>query len=167
MAGMTLPFIDNASWYNFEDGVQSVSISGHKLIGSPVPCGVVLALKSNVGRIARAIEYVGTLDSTVSGSRNGFTPILLWYAIKKYGFNGFKKIIRNCIRTTEKAVKIFNNNGVEAWRNDDSITIVFPRPKEEIVKKWQLAVQDDDAHILCMPQVTEELVKELVQDIKK
>ena len=126
-----------------------------------------MALKSNVGRIARAIEYVGTLDSTVSGSRNGFTPILLWYAIKTKGFNGLKKIVRNCTRTTEKALKIFNDNGVKAWKNDDAITIVFPRPKEWVVKKWQLAVQDNDAHILCMPQVTEELVKELVRDIKK
>ena len=167
MAGMTLPFISDSRWYNFKDGVQSVSISGHKLIGSPVPCGVVLALKSNVGRIARAIEYVGTLDSTVSGSRNGFTPILLWYAIKTKGFNGLKKIVRNCTRTTEKALKIFNDNGVKAWKNDDAITIVFPRPKEWVVKKWQLAVQDKDAHILCMPQVTEDLVKELVRDINK
>ena len=41
--------------------------------------------KSNVDRIARSIEYVGTLDTTVTGSRNGITPIFLWYAIHCYG----------------------------------------------------------------------------------
>ena len=165
MAGMTLPFVDGAKFYNFKDGIQSISISGHKVIGSPVPCGVVLTLKSNVGRIARAIEYVGTLDTTVSGSRNGFTPILLWHAIKDKGFNGFKKIVRECLKTADRAVKKFNENGIEAWKNDNAITIVFPKPSEYVTSKWQLAMQDDHCHILVMPQVNDELIDELVDDI--
>tara|TARA_Y100000310_G_scaffold204527_1_gene204755 strand:+ start:135 stop:1235 length:1101 start_codon:yes stop_codon:yes gene_type:complete len=167
LGGMTLPFIDNAPAFDFPTGVQSISISGHKLIGSPIPCGVVLALKSNVGRVSRAIEYVGSLDSTISGSRNGFTPLLLWYAIKKYGFNGFKKVVRHCIRTAEYAVEKFNSAGIKAWKNDHAITIVFPRPKESLAKKWKLAVQDDIAHIICMPQVTEEVVDKIVLDFTK
>lgn len=165
MAGMTLPFIDGSKFYNFQDGIQSVSISGHKVIGSPIPCGIVLALKSNVGRIARAVEYVGTLDSTVSGSRNGFTPILLWYAIKSKGFNGFKKVIRNSLRSAEYAVNKMNENGIQAWKNDHAITVVFPKPSKEVCEKWQMALQDGLAHILCMPQVTHELIDELVYDI--
>jgi histidine decarboxylase len=167
MSGMTLPFIDDAPWYNFKDGVQSVSISGHKFIGSPVPCGIVLALKSNVGRVSRAVEYVGTLDSTVSGSRNGYTPVLLWYAIKKNGFIGFRETARNCLRIAEYAVRAFNKNGIKAWKNDYSITVVFPKPSKQVVRKWQLAVQDNDAHILCMPQADEGLIEELILDIKK
>ena len=108
LGGMTLPFIDGSPQFDFTTGVQSMSISGHKFIGSPIPCGIVLALKSNVGRVSRAVEYVGSLDSTVSGSRNGFTPILLWYAIKKYGFNGFKKIVRRCVRIAEYCVGEMN-----------------------------------------------------------
>ena len=165
MSGMTLPFIEKAPHYDFADGIQSVSISGHKLIGSPLPCGIVLALKSNVGRIARAIEYVGTLDSTVSGSRNGYTPILLWYAIKSHGFNGFKRLVRGCVRTAEYAVKAFNSAGVDAWKNDHAITVVFPRPNDNIVDKWQLAVQDNYAHMLAMPQVDDPLVDHLVADV--
>jgi histidine decarboxylase len=165
MSGMTLPFIEDSQFYDYLDGMQSVSISGHKFIGSPVPCGVVLALKSNVGRVARAVEYVGTLDSTVSGSRNGFTPMLLWYAIKDKGFSGFKKIVRNCLRNAEYAVKTFNENGIKAWKNDNAITVVFPKPSDDICQKWQLAIQDKDAHILTMPQVTRELINELVKDM--
>lgn len=167
LGGMTLPFMENPPLYNFTSGVQSMSISGHKFIGSPIPCGVVLALKSNVGRVARAVEYVGSLDSTVSGSRNGFTPILLWYAIKKYGFNGFKKIVRRCIRVSKYAVKTMDEAGINAWRNDLAVTVVFPRPKESICKKWKLAVQDDIAHVICMPQVTTDVIDKLINDIKK
>jgi histidine decarboxylase len=166
MSGMTLPFIDGAPFYTFVDGIQSVSISGHKFIGSPVPCGVVLALKSNVGRVvSREIEYVGSLDSTVSGSRNGYTPILLWYTIKDKGFNGFKKAVRTCLRTAERAVKKFNENNIKAWKNDYAITIVFPQPSDFVVEKWQLAIQDGHSHMLAMPQVTDELIDELIDDI--
>jgi histidine decarboxylase len=124
-------------------------------------------LKSNVGRVARAVEYVGSLDSTVSGSRNGFTPILLWYAIKKFGFNGFKRIVRQCVRTAELAVRMMNNNNIKAWKNDNAITVVFPRPAENVIKKWKLAVQDDIAHIICMPQVNEDVINSVIKDIKK
>ncbi len=165
LAGMTLPFIDNTPIYDFTTGVQSMSVSGHKFIGSPVPCGIVLALKSNVGRIARAIEYVGSLDSTVSGSRNGFTPIVLWYAMKKYGFNGFKKMVRKCVRNAEYAVRSFNAKGIKAWKNDFAITVVFPRPSDKIVKKWQLAVQDDIAHVICMPQVCKQVIDKISEDL--
>ena len=166
LGGMTLPFVDDAPKFDFTTGVQSISISGHKLIGSPIPCGVVLALKSNVGRVSRAVEYVGSLDSTVSGSRNGFTPILLWYAIKQNGFNGFKKIIRKCLRVAEYAVKNLNDMNVKAWKNDNAITVVFPRPSKKITQKWKLAVQDDIAHIICMPHVTTEIIDEFIKDIK-
>jgi len=166
LGGMTLPFIENSPSFDFTTGVQSMSISGHKFIGSPLPCGVVLALKSNVGRVARAVEYVGSLDSTVSGSRNGFTPILLWYAIKKFGFNGFKKVVRDCIRTAELAVRKMNDNNIKAWKNDHAITVVFPRPTEKVVKKWKLAVQDDIAHIICMPQVNEDVIDNVIEDVK-
>jgi len=162
---MTLPFIDNAPPFDFTTGVQSMSISGHKLIGSPIPCGIVLALKSNVGRVSRAVEYVGSLDSTISGSRNGFTPLVLWYAIKKYGFNGFKKVVRYCVRTADYATRKMNEAGIKAWKNDHAITVVFPRPKEEIVKKWKLAVQDDIAHIICMPQVTRPTIDKIIKDL--
>ena len=144
---------------------RQISISGHKVIGSPIPCGIVLALKSNVGRIARAVEYVGTLDSTVSGSRHGFTPLLLWYAIKSKGFNGFKKMARESIRSAEYAVNKFNENSIEAWKNDNAITVVFPKPSKSVCEKWQLAIQDDLAHVLCMPQATNELIDELVYDV--
>jgi histidine decarboxylase len=167
LGGMTLPFIDGSPRFDFTMGVQSMSISGHKFIGSPIPCGVVLALKSNVGRVSRAVEYVGSLDSTLSGSRNGFTPILLWYAIKKYGFDGFKKEVRKCIRMAEYAVKAFEGHGIKAWKNDYAITVVFPRPKEEVAEKWKLAVQDEIAHIICMPQVTKEIVDEIAFDIAR
>lgn len=166
LCGMTLPFIDDAPQYGFTTGVQSLSISGHKFIGSPIPCGIVLALKTNVGRIARAVEYVGTLDNTVTGSRNGFTPLLLWHAIKNNGYNGFKRLVKACLRNAEYAVRKFNDVGVKAWKNDYAITVVFPEPSTKIAEKWQLAIQDKTAHMICTPHVSRKMIDHLVSDIR-
>jgi len=166
LGGMTLPFIDGAPSYDFTQGVQSISISGHKFIGAPMPCGVVLALKSNVGRVARSIEYTASLDSTVTGSRNGFTPLILWHAIKQNGYNGFKQSVRQCVRVAEQGVKLFNDAGIKAWRNDYAITIVFPKPSIEVCHKWQLAVQENIAHVICTQHITKNTIKQLIDDIK-
>ena len=55
---------------------------------------------------------------------------------------------------------------VKAWKNDNAITVVFPRPSKKITQKWKLAVQDDIAHIICMPHVTTEIIDEFIKDIK-
>ena len=62
LSGMILPFADCPQPYGFDAGIDSVAISGHKLIGSPVPCGVVLTKREYVAQVARAVEYVGIID---------------------------------------------------------------------------------------------------------
>lgn len=58
LSGMILPFVDDPQPWNFQSGIDSISISGHKMVGSPIPCGVAVAKKSNVDRIARSVESV-------------------------------------------------------------------------------------------------------------
>ncbi len=163
--GMILPFVDEAPAWDFAAGTDSLAISGHKFIGSPIPCGIVLARKQNVDRIARSIEYIGTLDTTVTGSRNGITPLFLWYAIQTYGHDGFREIVRRCLDTAQYAVDRFKSLGIGAWRNPFAVTVVFPRPPDTVLKHWQIAVKDDHAHVICMPHVTRELIDTLASDI--
>ena len=165
LCGMTLPFIKGAPRFDFAAGIHSLSISGHKLIGSPVPCGVVLALKQNVDRIARSIEYVGTLDTTITGSRNAITPLMLWYAIRTRGVEGFSQIVNECLACAEYAVEKLNAMDIAAWRNPHAITVVLPKPSPVVLEKWQLAVQGDLAHIMVMPHVTREKIDHILGDI--
>lgn len=165
LSGMILPFVDDPQPFDFQSGIHSISISGHKMIGSPIPCGVVIANKHNVDRIARSIEYVGTLDTTLSGSRNAITPLFLWFALKTVKFEGFQKIIKSCLAMAELAVKKFNAAGIKAWRNKNSVTVVFPRPSDAVLNSWQLAVKDDIAHLITMPHVTEGHIDRLLADL--
>jgi histidine decarboxylase len=109
---MILPFIDSAQPFGFDHGADSLSISGHKTIGSPVPCGVVLAKRENVTGIQPAggcVEYMGVLDTTLTGSRSGFAPLLLWYALTSFGTAkagelAMKRQVHNALEMAEYAV---------------------------------------------------------------
>lgn len=163
--GMILPFVPDPKPYRFSDGVDSLSVSGHKLIGSPIPSGIVLARKQNVDRIARSIEYVGALDTTLTGSRNALSPLYLWYAIKRYGRQGFADIVHRSLELADYAIAKFKEAGIEAWRNPNSITVVFPRPPAAIMRRWQIAPYRKIAHIITLPHVDEQTTDRLVDDI--
>lgn len=165
LCGMTLPFIEDAPVFDFRAGIDSLSISGHKFIGAPMPCGIALARKGAVDRIARSIEYVGTLDTTITGSRNGITPLMLWQAIRRHGREGFTRMVAGCLERADYAVRRIRGIGLEAWRNPHAVTVVIPRPPEEVLQKWQIAVQDDCGHVVVMPHVTRGKIDALAVDI--
>jgi histidine decarboxylase len=165
LSGMILPFVEQPQPFDFSAGVDSIAISGHKMIGSPIPCGLALAKKTHVERIARSVEYVATLDTTVTGSRNAITPLFLWHAIHSKGREGFTTIVNHCLAMADYAIQRFDEAGIKAWRNPNSITVVFPRQAEDVLKRWQIALQHEIAHIITMPHVTPRHIDQLVREI--
>ncbi len=166
LGGMILPFIDNPPPWNFKAGIDSIAISGHKMVGSPIPCGVVLAKKSNVDLIAQSVEYIGTLDTTLSGSRNAITPLFLWYAFHTIGIDGFKRLIPACLEVADYAIAQLNKIHRNAWRYSYSNTVVFDRPAPNVTQTWQLACQGTLSHLITMPHVTPNHIDRLVADIQ-
>ena len=165
LSGMILPFVDEPQPFSFANGIDSISVSGHKMIGSPIPCGIVLARKSHVDRIARSIEYIASYDTTISGSRNGIASLFLWYALKTHDVSGFREIVKHCVDTADYAVERLSAIGLKAWRNKNSITVVFMRTNEEVLKKWQIAVNENCAHILTMPHVDKAHIDRFIADL--
>ncbi|MCY3657266.1 MAG: histidine decarboxylase [Chloroflexi bacterium] len=165
LSGMILPFVDDPQPYTFEDGFDSISISGHKLIGAPIPCGVALTRNEYVARIARSVEYVGVMDTTLTGSRNGITPLMLWLAWEQYGIEGFRDLVAGMLDVAAYAVERFNSLGIPAWRNRNSVTVVFPRPPADIIEKWQLAPHEGIAHLITMGHVTREQIDQLADEV--
>jgi histidine decarboxylase len=166
LSGVYLGLTNNGH-FNFEAGADSIAVSGHKFIGSPIPCGVVVVKKSYKNRIGRSIPYIGSLDTTISGSRNGITPLFLWYAIKKIGKEGLTEKALACLELAAYTEKALNGIGIKAWRNSHALTVVFPKPAIEICNKWQLATEHDLAHLICMPGITKSQIDAFVHDMKK
>lgn len=165
LSGMILPFVDKPQPWDFRAGVDSISISGHKMLGTPIPCGVALARKANVDRIARHVEYVGSLDTTLSGSRNGVTPLFLWYAFRTVGIDGFRRLVRGSLAMADYAIAKLKAAGRKPWRNENSVTVVFERPSLNLIRKWQLAAHNEWAHIITMPHVTREMIDRFTADL--
>ena len=164
LSGMILPFVDDPQPYAFDQGFDSLAVSGHKLIGSPLPCGVVITKSEYVARIARSIEYVGVMDTTLSGSRSALAPLIIWLGLRRHGIDGYRRIVAKMLDTAQYAVSHFNEQGIPAWRNKNSVTVVFPKPAPEVVAKWQLASYEDIAHLITMQHITKETIHKIAQD---
>ncbi|OQR88484.1 hypothetical protein THRCLA_10292, partial [Thraustotheca clavata] len=106
---------------------------GRKFLGSPIPCGVVLAEKKFVEIIKRHISYIRAPDTTITGSRNSFTPLVLWYRIKSLGRDGIQKRVQTSLDIAAYTEAKLNEIGISAWRNPDSI-VVFPEVQDDLNK---------------------------------
>ena len=165
LSGATNPFMNPKPAFDFADGADSISMSGHKFIGSPIPCGVILARRSNVERISCDISYIGCQDNTITGSRNGFTPMVLWYAIQTLGVAGLAARVKACVAVADYAIEQLQAIGIPAWRHPSAITVVFPEVPEAIKQKFQLATADGITHIVCMPRIQTAHIDGLVAEL--
>jgi len=166
LSGCYGAFIEPRIPFDFVDGADSISISGHKFIGSPIPSGVIITKRSLRDRIAKGISYIGSLDTTITGSRNGHSPLFLWYAISKMGVEGLEKRYRYCLEVAEYCKVELIKIGIDAWMNKGSITVVFPKVSDSIKDEWQLAT-DEITHVICMPNVTKIQIDKFIADIIK
>lgn len=167
LAGIYLSLLQKEPHFDFRYGADSIAISGHKFIGSPIPCGVVIVKKSYKDRVGKSVPYIGSMDTTITGSRNGHSPLFLWYATNKMGVPGLRKRALESLALAEYAEKKLNSIGWKAWRNENAITVIFPQPAESLCIKWQLASEGGWSHILCMPGVRKEQIDEFVEDLQK
>jgi histidine decarboxylase len=165
LCGSYAAFLDPRPAWDFEDGADSVAVSGHKFLGAPIPCGVVVARRRNVQRIAQAIDYIGSLDTTITGSRNGITPLMLWKRIRELGVEGLRARIAHSLANASYLESRLNELGVRAWRNPNAITVVFPPLSDAIRKKWQLATAGTIQHVLVLPNVTSAQLDEFLLDV--
>ena len=165
--GLAAPFMTPRPLFDFADGADSISISGHKFIGCPIPCGIVLARKSHVDRIARSIAYIGSLDTTISGSRNGLTPLMLWLRLKELGKEGMAKRVEESLALAEWAEQQFTEAGIAVWRNPGAFTLVFPRPSDTVIRRFQLATEGQWSHVICVPGIQQKDIQALLDAIRE
>lgn len=165
LSGSYGAFMEPRCPYDFKDGADSISISGHKFIGSPIPCGVLVTKRTLRDRIAKGVSYIGSLDTTITGSRNGHSVLFLWYAIKTMGAEGLRNRYLHSLETAQYCKDELRKLGVDAWTNEGAITVVFPKTTAALKKKWQLATEEV-THIICMPNVTKAQIDAFIADYK-
>jgi histidine decarboxylase len=163
---MVVPFIAGAPEAirpSFRMAIDSISTSGHKMIGTPMPCGVLIARKPHVERIASAVAYLRSNDTTLMGSRNGHAVLAVWARLRGHGIAGFEADVQDCLQRTGRVARLLRSSGIPILCNPFSLTVVFPQPAESLVKHYQLACYRNEAHAIIMPNVTDALVERFIE----
>eukprot|EP00536_Pseudo-nitzschia_multiseries_P007509 jgi/Psemu1/287169/fgenesh1_pg.177_\ len=163
---LMMPFIDDVAHISFEKPIDSIAVSGHKMLGCPMPCGVTLSRKENVKKVEDHIEYLNSVDTTIMGSRNGQSALYMWYSLRKKGLAGIQKDVEHCMETAKYLRDKLSLAGISCRLNDLSSTVVLERPVDDaFIKRWQLACEEDIAHVVVMPNVTRNKIDLFVDEL--
>jgi histidine decarboxylase len=145
-------------------GADSISISGHKWIGTPLPCGAVIARRGH-RELARAVRYTGSPDTTVSGSRSGLAAVMLWYANNQLGEMGHLERTLRAQDLAAYACQRLTAIGWRHWRNPDALTIMVYDVPQPIRQHWRLPTVGGWSHIICAPGITRQQVDALIAEL--
>ncbi|MFH0814671.1 MAG: pyridoxal-dependent decarboxylase [Candidatus Falkowbacteria bacterium] len=114
-AAYTVPFLNPDFRFGFDvlaDQPErlkgmSMTVDADKMGGLPYPSGVFLCRKGLMDFVNRHADYVnGHRDDTVSGSRSALAPVMAWYLYQRFGYDGHKEYVANCIRRRDYLVQL-------------------------------------------------------------
>jgi histidine decarboxylase len=84
------------------DAVMSIVCSSHKWIGAPWPGGIYMTKRKYQSSPPDTAGYIGSPDTTLGGSRNGFTPLLFW---KYFARHSYETNIGRALQTEQVALQ--------------------------------------------------------------
>ena len=163
------------------DFVSSIVTSGHKWTGAPYPCGILMLRSGFRALPLTEPVFSGLLETTLAGSRNGLSALLLWTYISTHSYDAQVKMAIHCVElaqyTVKKLIELENELKEDLWvsRSSASLAVLFKKPCVEVCRKYSFPVsvlnirgqERQLVHIYLMPSVTTEKIDELICDLKK
>jgi len=180
--GYIIPFLKKLG-YNIPDfdfklkGVSSISIDAHKMGLAPIPIGTLMIQDKNwLKTISVESHCVSSkTQSGILGTRSG-GPVAGAYAVAEYlGFNGYKKIIKKCMKNTEYFTKKIKQIGlktvIEPTLNVVSIKLKKPNliSKKLAEQGWRVNTMDriSSIRIVLMPHITKKNIDDFLPILEK
>jgi histidine decarboxylase len=153
---------------SFKKPIGSISVSGHKLLGSPIPCGIIITRKKHIIALSKNnnVDYIRSVDTTIMGSRAGLPCVFIWDYLVRNGWEGIKHTVNTCVENAQYLADSLRKVGVKrVILNKWSNTVVFEAPSLDITRKWQLATTKDLCHIVVMPNIGKEKIDKFIQSL--
>jgi len=182
--GFVLPFLKELGFsvpdFDFSlPGVCSITIDPHKMGLAPIPAGGIMFRNESLRKaVAWNVSYLAggeTEQATFVGTRSGASVLGVWALLKHLGTEGYKRIVRSCMRLTWKlAVEIQKINGLDVM-TEPTMNIVGIKSevfdirriaKELRLRKWAVSLFPNHIRIVVMPHVQKHHIEEFLEDLK-
>ena len=155
----------------------SITTSGHKFPGSPVPTGIFMTKTGLLISSDLPATTIGCPDTTFSGSRSGLAAIIWWTYISTHDYDKQVRKVLHCLNlakaTTDKLKSLESKIGKDLWvaQAPSSLAVRFRKPNDDIVCKYSLASETIDyegemrtyTHVYLMGGTTEAKINELME----
>ena len=147
-------------------GADSLNVSGHKFLSTPVPCGVLLARRQDAERVSSRLSYVAAGNATGACSRDGHASLQLFHVLRHLGADGLAREAERARGVAAYAVARLRAAGVDARRHPWGFTVAFPEPPPAVGARWSLATDAAGvSHLIAMPGVTVATIDAFVADL--
>ncbi|MEV4282453.1 pyridoxal-dependent decarboxylase [Actinoplanes xinjiangensis] len=150
--------------FGFDAGATSLVVSGHKFLSTLTPCAVILYPRRPSVQDREQIPYIGSADTTISGSRSGHTPLLLAASLLGQGRDGHRRRAQRSRDLAAYAHGALRRIGWPTRRLPDTFTITLAQP-DLLPRPWVLGGDERTGRIICMPGVDRAWIDELVADL--
>lgn len=151
--------------FDLADGADSITTSGHKFLSTLMPSGIYLSRNPHDGH-GPHVDYLASHDTTISGSRSGHLPLLLWHALARHGVDGLRRRAESARARAAYAHSRLLEIGWPSWRHEHAFTVVLRRPPHELAERWALPSSDDWSHLICMPGVSTSQVDAFIESLR-
>jgi histidine decarboxylase len=161
--------------------VSSICASPYKWMGAPFPFGVYLTRGQFRLQPPVHPKYIGSPDSTFSGSRSGLACVYAWHyfatktntehlqevkalqRVVDYAYSELKKL-EGRLRIDEKPFQVFSPNYLAPM-------ICFTQPNQNVIDQFSLASEDTAkgtlSHIIILKQVTTAVIDRFITSLKQ
>ena len=161
--------------------VCSISTSGHKFPGSPIPTGIFMTKTGLlISSDLPTVGYLGCPDTTLSVSRSAIAAVIWWTYISSHDYDRQVNKILHCLNlvktTTEKLKRLESKLGKDLWiaQAPASLAVRFKKPNDTIAFKYSLPSETIHykeemrtyTHIYLMGGTTEAKVDELMEELE-
>jgi histidine decarboxylase len=151
--------------FGFSAGATSLVISGHKFLSTLTSCAVLLYPRRPEPRPGSEVPYIGSLDTTISGSRSGHTPLLLYWSLISQGIGGHRRRADTARELAAYTHDRLRRLGWPAtWRHPD-FTITLAQPPVPLPRPWVLGGDHSTGRIICMPGLRREWIDDFLDDL--
>ncbi len=150
---------------------ESISISGHKFFGIDSPCGLFITSREVYdNQTTFDVPYLNANMRMINCSRSGVEPIKFWWLIQTIGDEGWSRQAAQIKENTRYLKAQLERKHWPCWQNQYSNTVLFKRPSDKVVAKYNLACGEafgqKVSHIVVMQHVTRQAIDQFIADLE-